>query len=224
MLFSDRPEAGRLLGEALRGYAGDEVVVLGLPRGGVPVAFEVARTIRAPLDIVIVRKLGAPAQPELALGAIGEGGVRVINERVIRAAKVSADELAAIERRERLELERRADRFRAGRPALPLVGRTVIVVDDGIATGSTVRVACQVARARGAKRVIQAAPVGPPGVQTSMLPDADEVVCLTTPSDFFAVGQCYRHFPQTTDDEVIELLDRARSGQGEVSSRSRSPC
>ena len=210
MLFSDRPEAGRLLGEALRGHTDQGAVVLGLPRGGVPVAFEVARALGTPLDIVVVRKLGVPSQPELGLGAIGEGGVRVTNERVLRAAKVSADELAAIERRERLELERRAARFRAGRPAVPLAGKTVFIVDDGIATGSTARVACQVARARGARRVILAVPVGPPGVRASMQPDADDVVCLTTPADFFAVGQCYRDFSQTSDDEVVELLHRAR--------------
>ena len=210
MLFSDRPEAGQLLGEALQEYAGEAVVVLGLPRGGVPVAFEVARALEAPLDVVVVRKLGVPVQPELGLGAIGEGGVRVTNERVIRAAKVSVVELADIERREQVELQRRAARFRADRPAVSLAGKTAIVVDDGIATGSTVRVACQVARARGAERVVLAAPVGPPGVQTSMRPEADEVVCLTTPGDFFAVGQCYRDFPQTSDEEVVELLDRAR--------------
>lgn len=209
MLYSDRVEAGRLLGDALRQYADEGVVVLGLPRGGVLVAAEVARALRAPLDIVVVRKLGVPSQPELGLGAIGEGGVRVANDRVIRAAKVSAEELAEIERGERHELEKRAARFRAGRAAVPLAGRTAVVVDDGIATGSTARVACQAARARGAARVILAVPVGPPDVQTSMLPDADEVVCLTTPSHFFAVGQCYRDFSQTSDDEVVDVVERA---------------
>ena len=206
MLFMDRRDAGRRLAERLRDHAGEDVVVVGLPRGGVPVAFEVARALAAPLDVIVVRKLGVPFQPELGMGAIGEGGVRIINERVVRGAQVSEGELAEVERCERAELERRVLRFRRGRPAVPLAGRTVIVVDDGIATGSTARAACQVARAQGATRVLLAVPVGPPGVREQMGADADEVVCMETPIDFFAVGQCYRDFAQTTDAQVVELL------------------
>src|SRR5664279_5325394 len=206
MLFADRREAGRRLAEPLRDLAGQDVVVVGLPRGGVPVAFEVARVLGAPLDMVVVRKLGVPFQPELGMGAIGEGGARIINEDVVRLAGVSPDELAEVERRERAELERRVARFREGRAAVALAGRTVIVVDDGIATGSTARAACQVVRAQGAVRVVLAVPVGPPGVTEQMRPDADEVVCLCTPRYFAAVGQCYQNFAQPIDAEVTELV------------------
>ncbi len=180
MLFIDRVDAARQLGEKLRGYAGKDVVVVGLPRGGVPVAYEVAAALGAPLDVIVVRKLGIPFQPELAMGAVGEGGVTIISDWLVHEARVSEQELAAVEKRERDEVERRARQFRRGRPALPLAGRTVIVVDDGIATGSTAHAACQVARAQGARRVILAVPVGPDGVADRLGPDADEVICLQT--------------------------------------------
>jgi putative phosphoribosyl transferase len=212
MSFRDRAEAGRRLGERLLHLLGEDVVILGLPRGGVPVAFEVARALGAPLDVIVVRKLGVPFQPELAMGAIGEGGVRIVNEEVTGAAGVSEAEFAAVEERERAELERRAVRFRAERPRVSLEGRTVVVVDDGIATGSTARAACEVARAQGASRVLLAVPVAPSSSIEMLAGCADEVACLETPEFFFAVGQFYRDFSETTDAEVVELLERAVQG------------
>ena len=153
MSFLDRTDAGRRLAQRTLHLRGENVVVLGLPRGGVPVAAEVARALRAPLDVIVVRKLGVPVQPELGMGAIGEGGVRIINPEVVAIAHVTDAEIAAVERRERAELERRARRFRGERRRTPLTGRTAIIIDDGIATGSTARAACQVARAQGAVRV-----------------------------------------------------------------------
>ncbi|NKQ54311.1 phosphoribosyltransferase [Amycolatopsis sp. K13G38] len=209
MPFADRTDAGRQLGERLRAFRDEDVVVLGLPRGGVPVAFQVARALDARLDVIVVRKLGVPHQPELALGAIGEGHVRVVNEEVMRRAHVSDGELAAVESAERGELRRRVEKFRAGRERVSLSGRTVLIVDDGVATGSTARAACQVARAQGAKRVILAVPVGALDAIRSLRHDADEVVCLETPAWFMAVGQWYRDFRQTSDTEVADLLRRA---------------
>lgn len=186
-----------------------EVVVVGLPRGGVPVAFQVARALDAPLDVILVRKLGVPYQPELGFGAIGEGGVRVVNPDVVRLARLSDDEMAAVERRERAELERRARQFRGAREPVDLAGRTVIVVDDGIATGGTARAACQVARAHGASRVVLAVPVGAPETIASLRGDADEIVCLDTPDHFYAIGAWYEDFTQTSDEDVMECLHRA---------------
>ena len=209
MRFADRADAGRQLAAGLQHLRGQRVVVLGLPRGGVPVAFEVARALGAPLDVIVVRKLGVPFQPELGMGAIGEDGVRVLNEKIIQWGGISADELAAVEARERRELERRAFRYRRGRPRQPLGGCVAVVVDDGIATGSTARAACQVARAQGAARVVLAVPVAPPGWRARMGHDADELVCVQTPRSFSAIGQFYADFAQTTDDEVTACLDRA---------------
>ncbi|HEX6311781.1 MAG TPA: phosphoribosyltransferase family protein [Acidimicrobiia bacterium] len=206
MSFRDRSEAGRRLAEKLTHLRDEHPVVVGLPRGGVPVAYEVARELAAPLDVIVVRKLGVPFQPELGFGAVGEGGVRVINDDVVRMAGVTADEQARVEERERAEVERRARRFRGDREAVPLSGRTVIVVDDGLATGGTARAALRVARAHGAGRVVLAVPVAPPDTLESMRPDADEVVCLESPTPFFAIGQWYADFTQTSDEEVIELL------------------
>ncbi|MEV4294033.1 phosphoribosyltransferase [Microbispora rosea] len=206
-MFVDRRDAGLRLGELLRGLPGmEDAVVLGLPRGGVPVAFQVARALGAPLDVIVVRKLGVPYQPELGFGAIGEGGVRVVNPDVVRLANMTRDEMAEVERRERAELERRARRFRAGREPVDLAGRTVIVVDDGIATGGTARAACQVARAHGASRVVLAVPVGAPETIASLRRDADEVVCLDTPDHFYAIGAWYDDFTQTRDEDVIDCL------------------
>ncbi|WP_185949482.1 phosphoribosyltransferase [Microbispora sp. KK1-11] len=206
-MFVDRRDAGLRLGERLRGLPGTEdAVVLGLPRGGVPVAYHVARALGAPLDVIVVRKLGVPYQPELGFGAIGEGGVRVVNPDVVRLANITRDEMAEVERRERAELERRARRFRAGREPVDLAGRTVIVVDDGIATGGTARAACQVARAHGASRVVLAVPVGAPETIASLRRDADEVVCLDTPDHFYAIGAWYDDFTQASDEDVVECL------------------
>jgi predicted phosphoribosyltransferase len=205
--FTDRADAGRQLAARLRGELAAGTVVLGLPRGGVPVAYEVAAELGAPLDVVVVRKLGVPFQPELAMGAVGEG-VRVLNEQVLRTAHIDPAELDAVERRERAEVERRTAAFRAGRPAIALDGRDVAVIDDGVATGSTIRAACQVVRARGARRVVLAAPVGPAGAATSLADSADQIVLLHTPRNFAAVGQFYDDFEQTSDAEVSDLLSR----------------
>ena len=208
-MFVDRVDAGRRLAARLGHLKGTDVVVVGLPRGGVPVAFEVALALDAPLDVIVVRKLGVPFQPELGMGAIGEDGVRIVNEDIVRLTEVSEQELAAVERRERAELDRRARRFRGGRPRLPLIGRTVVVVDDGIATGSTARAACQVARAQGAARVVVAVPVAPLGWTSRLGGGADEFVCLDTPERFHAVGQFYADFSQTSDEDVVSCLQRA---------------
>lgn len=183
--------------------------MLALPRGGVPVGYEVARALGVPLDVIVVRKLGVPQQPELGMGAVGEGGVTVLDDAIVRAGRVRATELAAVEARERAELERRVTRYRGDRPMLPVEGRTVIVVDDGIATGGTARAALRVAREHGARRVVLAVPVAPPDTLAELAADADEVVTLATPTPFLAVGQWYEHFEQTTDDEVRALLRAA---------------
>ena len=209
MRFADRTDAGRRLAARLEAFRGRDVVVLALPRGGVPVAYEVARALGAPLDVILVRKLGVPFQPELGMGAIGEGGVRILNQRVVQMAGVGPTEIEAVEKRERAELARRAVRYRGERPRTPLEGRVAIVVDDGIATGSTARVACRVARTHGASRVILAAPVAPPSTAGEFTEDADEVVLLETPGEFWAIGQFYDDFTQTTDDQVQSLLARA---------------
>ena len=206
--FRDRVEAGRKLGLALAGLRGKDVVVLGLPRGGVPVAAEVANALDAPLDVIVVRKLGVPFQPEVAMGAIGEGGARVLDRRVVSLARVTDDDLRTVEARERALLESRLERYRRGRDPKDLRGRTAVIVDDGIATGSTARVACKVARQLGAARVVLAVPVAPERAMDS-LPEADQVLSLISPRDFEAVGYYYRDFSPTTDEEVVHLLDAA---------------
>ena len=207
-IFEDRVDAGRQLGRRLAELRGQDIVVLGLPRGGVPVAFEVAAALDAPLDVIVVRKLGLPYQPELAMGAIGEGGARVLEERVLAHARVSDMELQAVEDHERAVLENRVLRFRKGRIRQDLTGRIGVIVDDGIATGSTARAACRVARQLGAARVILAVPVAPADTLAS-LTEPDEVVCLASPHQFSAVGYHYRDFSPTEDDEVVQLLDAA---------------
>jgi putative phosphoribosyl transferase len=214
MSFLDRSDAGRRLANRMLHLRGEDVVVLALPRGGVPVAAEVARALGAPLDVIVVRKLGVPVQPELGMGAIGEGDVRIINPEVVAITHVTDAEIAAVERRERAELDRRARRFRGDRPRTPLAGRTAVIIDDGIATGSTARAACQVARAQGAARVVLAVPVAPPSVCTALAADADEVICLETPAHFLAIGEWYQDFSQTSDREVVSLLQRAAAERG----------
>jgi putative phosphoribosyl transferase len=214
MIFADRADAGRRLAARLQHLRGERAVVLGLPRGGVPVAFEVARALGAPLDVIVVRKLGIPFQPELGMGAVGEDGARVINDEVVRVAGVSGAELAAVEARERAELERRAKRYRDGRPRQPLAGLVAVVVDDGIATGSTARAACQIARAQGAARVVLAVPVAPRGWQARIGGDADELVCVHVPEPFFSIGQFYADFSQATDGEVAACLEHAAASPG----------
>jgi putative phosphoribosyl transferase len=209
MVFTDRADAGRRLAAKLGHLRGEPVVVLGLPRGGVPVAREVARALGAPLDVIVVRKLGVPFQPELGMGAIGEDGVRVINWGVVHQAGVSDDELAAVQAREQAQVEARARRYRAQWARLPLDGRVAVVVDDGIATGSTARAACEIARAHGAARVVLAVPVAPPGWAARLRGAADELICVDTPAWFAAIGQFYADFSQVSDEEVISCLDHA---------------
>ena len=213
--FRDRTDAGIRLAEVVaRADVGEDVVVLGLPRGGIPVAFEVARRLGAPLDVIVVRKIGVPFQPELAMGAIGEDGVRVENEEVQRAARVSRADLDAVEQRERVELERRARSYRRGRPRVDLAGRCAVIVDDGIATGSTAQAACLVARAHGAARVVLAAPVASQASVLALRPECDDMLWVETPEPFFAVGEWYQDFSQTSDDEVVRLLERAGAREG----------
>jgi putative phosphoribosyl transferase len=214
-VFADRGEAGRLLAEGLAKYAGrEDVVVLGLPRGGVPVAAEVARGLRAPLDVLVVRKLGAPGQEELAIGAIGEGGVRVLNAGLVRSLGLGEEEIGRIAAREERELERRVAAYRGDHKALEVEGKIVIVVDDGVATGATMRAGLQALRAMGAAKIVAAAPVGAADSVAGLERDADEVVVLEVPDWFHAVGQWYENFGQTTDDEVREVLARHRRVPG----------
>ena len=215
-MFDDRVDAGRQLAKRLEPLRGQDIVVLGLPRGGVPVAYEIAKALQVPLDVLVVRKLGVPFQPELAFGAIGEDGVRVINDDVVRVADLSDKDMAAVEDAQRAELQRRSERFRRGHKRASLTGRTAVIVDDGVATGATAKAACQVARAHGASRVVLAAPIGAVDVADRFAGYADEVVCLMRPELFFGVGQGYRNFSQTSDKEVIALLDRAQVGFADV--------
>ncbi|WP_269306982.1 phosphoribosyltransferase [Aeromicrobium sp. HA] len=203
--FADRTDAGRRLVPLVRHLRGPELVVLGLPRGGVPVAFEVARALDAPLDVVVVRKLGFPFHAELAMGAIGEGGSEVLDEALVAYEGTTEQQVREVERREREALDERVRRLRSAREPLDLTGRTALLVDDGIATGATVRVACRVARVRGAIRVVVASPVAPTGV-ADVLIEADEVVVLHMPLHFAAVGHWYRDFTAVSDREVAALL------------------
>jgi predicted phosphoribosyltransferase len=208
--FADRTEAGRLLAEKLGEYADrDDVIILGLPRGGVPVAYEVAKRLRAPLDVFVVRKLGVPGFEELAAGAIASGGVRVLNEDVVRAIPHAEEAIEAVTTRETAELERREQLYRAGGPAPELRDRVVILIDDGLATGATMRAAVKALRQSGAAKIIVAVPVGPPDTCREIEEQADETICLSTPAFFQAVGQYYEDFSQTSDEDVRELLARA---------------
>jgi putative phosphoribosyl transferase len=209
VLFANRLEAGRQLGRRLEYLRGQDVVVLGLPRGGVPVAAAVAEALDAPLDVCLVRKLGLPYQPELGMGAIGEDGVRVVNQEVLRGTGATEADVARVEERERRVLQERSARYRGEVSPVSVAGRTAVVVDDGVATGSTARVACQVARARGAARIVLAVPVAPYDFARRLHGDADELVCLETPRDFAAVGQFYADFTQVDDEEVTACLRRA---------------
>jgi putative phosphoribosyl transferase len=206
MRFRDRADAGRQLAWRLQQYRTEAPVVVGLPRGGVPVAAEVARALESPLDVLVVRKLGCPWQPELAMGAVGEDGAMVLNPALIAGIGLAPQDLAEVVRTERGELERRLARYRGTRPAVPVQGRTVIVVDDGLATGATARAAIRVLRQRGARRIVLAVTVAPPQTVTALGDVADEVVALETPRAFLAIGQCYDDFGQTSDQEVTRLL------------------
>jgi putative phosphoribosyl transferase len=208
--FRDRFEAGRVLGELLHSYAGrSDVLVLALPRGGVPVGFEVASKLGAPLDVFVVRKLGTPGHEELAMGAIATGGVRVLNEEVVQHFKIPEQAIMRSVEREERELARQEQLFRGSRGPPRIEGRTVILVDDGLATGTTMRAALRVLRQQEPARIVAAVPVGAPETCRELQDEADEVICATTPEFFFAVGQWYEDFTQTSDTEVHELLERA---------------
>lgn len=208
-VFHDRRSAGEVLGIEVAKAKLDTPVVLGLPRGGVPVAAKVAEAIHAPLDVIVVRKLGVPDQPELAMGAIGENDVIIVNNEVLRATQVDDNEFADVERIERAELNRTLSAMRAVRPHHSLSGCTAIIVDDGIATGATIRAAIEVARASGALRVTVATPVAPADVVEALRASADDVVCLSQPTPFGSVGRWYHHFEPVSQAEVLELLSNA---------------
>ena len=212
--FLDRTEAGRILATRLAAYANRrDVLVLALPRGGVPVAFEVARTLHAPLDVMIVRKLGVPGQEELAMGAIATGGVRVLNDDVVRMLALSDEVISTVAAREQQELARRERLYRGDRPAYDIRGRTIILVDDGIATGATMRAAVAAVKQWQPARIIIAVPVAASATCEAFAPEVDDVVCVERPADFFAVGFWYEHFSQTTDEQVRDLLEQAARDQ-----------
>ena len=216
MAYRDRADAGRVLAHHLAHLAGAPgLLVLGLPRGGVPVAYEVAQALGAPLDVFLARKLGVPHQPELAMGAIASGGVRVLHQSVVDALAIPPEVIDAVAAREGAEVARREQSYRAGRPPLDVAGRTVVVVDDGVATGSTMRAAIAALRAQQAERIVAAVPVGARETCQELAREADEVVCPNTPASFYAVGQWYDNFSQTTDDEIRALLSPKGDDHGE---------
>lgn len=209
-LYKNRAEAGRKLAQALSDYAGRaDVVVLGLPRGGVPVAYEVTKALEAPLDIFIVRKLGVPGQEELAMGAIASGGVRVLNDEVVGGLSISEEEIQSVAEKERAELERRERLYRGERARRDLKNKIAILVDDGLATGASMRAAVNGLRQHNPDKIVVAVPTAPPETCREFEDLADQVICLQTPSPFMGVGAWYADFPQTTDDQVRELLEKA---------------
>ncbi len=208
--FKNRTEAGKQLAEELKIHSGKKnLIVVALPRGGVPVAFEVAKALNVPLDVFVVRKLGTPGQEELAMGAIASGAVRVLNDRVISSLNIPDDEVDRVAAREQAELERREKAYRGARPPLDLEGKFVIVIDDGLATGSTMRAAVSALRARNVAHLIVAVPLAPVETYKDFRQAGDEIVVLSTPKPFASIGQWYEDFGQTTNDEVRELLVRA---------------
>jgi len=211
--FKDRVEAGQILANKLTKYADQNPLVLALPRGGLPVAFEVAKTLKAPLDVYIVRKLGVPGQEELAMGAIATGGVRVLNQPVVDSLQISEEEIETETRKEQAELTRREELYRAGRPPLDVSKRTVILVDDGIATGSTIKAAIAALKKQDVGRIIVGVPVAPLATVEELKKQVDEVVCVSTPEFFYAISLWYDEFPQITDDEVREFLKKAEIKQ-----------
>jgi putative phosphoribosyl transferase len=210
-IFADRAEAGRHLAAALSEFNGRaDVLVLALPRGGVPVAFEVARALDVPLDVFIVRKLGVPGHEEFAMGAIASGGVQLVDDAVIRQLGLNDRDIQRVVATERRELERRARQYRGDRPLPDIASRTVILVDDGLATGSSMRVAVAALRQEHPSRIVVAVPIAPPETCDALRREADDVVCAVTPEPFYAVGMWYEDFRQTTDEEVHDLIERAR--------------
>ena len=209
--LADRADAGRRLAARLAGYRGDAPIVLALPRGGVPVGAEVSRALGAPLDIFIARKLGAPGQPELGIGAVAQGGVLVLNERIVRALRLPEEHVRRAAEEELQEVRRRLRLLRGDRPEPEVRGRMVILVDDGLATGATARAAILALRERGPGRLVLAVPVCPPRTADLLLREVDELVFLDAPADFFAVGSYYEDFEQVSDEEVVRLLELARA-------------
>ncbi len=210
MIFPTRTEAGRRLALLLREYASrKDVIVLGIPRGGVPVAFEVARMLKAPLDVLVLRKLGVPGHEELGFGAIASGGIRALNPEIVEALRISPWDIELVTDREAKELKRREQAYRGRRPALKVKGRTVILVDDGIATGSGMRAAVDALRQMKPAQIVIAVPVAPASTCDHLRGEVDDLICLATPDPFYGVGQFYRDFSQVPDQEVNELLDRA---------------
>ncbi len=213
-LYRDRSEAGRLLATKLTGYAHrQDVLVLALPRGGVPVAYEVARTLHVPLDVFLVRKLGVPGHEELAMGAIATGGVRVINQEVVRMLRIPDSVIDAVSAKEQRELERREHLYRDDRLPPDVRGCTVILVDDGLATGSTMRAAIEALRQQHPARLVVAVPVAAPSICEELSVEVDEIICAKTPEPFYGVGFWYEDFSQMTDDEVHDLLARSEREQ-----------
>jgi putative phosphoribosyl transferase len=216
--YRDRTEAGRYLAERLADYAGrPDVLVLALPRGGVPVAFEVAEALDAPLDVFLVRKLGVPGHEELALGALASGGVRLLNDEVVRGLQIPPEVIEQVAAIERQELERREREYRGDRPAPDVRGKTVILIDDGLATGASMRAAVAALRQRYPARLVVAVPVAAPETCVEFRDEVNEVICARTPEPFYAVGLWYEDFAQTTDEEVRDLLRRAGHGRGAAS-------
>jgi putative phosphoribosyl transferase len=212
MAFHDRREAGKRLAQKLKHFMNEsDAIVLALPRGGVPVAYEVANELHLPLDVFLVRKLGTPGQEELAMGAIGSGGACYLNVTVLRSLDISVDDIRAVVDHERRELERRENLYRDGRPSPTIAGRVAILIDDGLATGASMYAAVAALRKRDPKRIVVAVPVAPADAIAELRSEVDEVVCLFTPEPFIAVGAWYADFSQTTDDEVRALLNRAAS-------------
>jgi putative phosphoribosyl transferase len=212
--FEDRRDAGRRLAGKLLRLEGERPVVFALPRGGVPVGYEISRSLGAPLDVFVSRKLGAPGQPEFGIGAVAAGGVRVLNEDVVRRLGIPDDYVEQVTARETAEVGRRLRYFRSGRPEPAVGGRTAILVDDGLATGVTARAAVEALRLRGPRRLVLAAPVCAAQTAELLRPGVDELVCLESPTDLGAIGFWYRNFEQTSDEEVVDLLERARSERG----------
>ncbi|MHB8877977.1 MAG: phosphoribosyltransferase [Myxococcaceae bacterium] len=211
MVFADRVDAGRRLAKLLEKYRAESPVVLGLPRGGVPVAFEVARELSAPMDVCVVRKIGAPDQPELGLGAVGEGGVLILDHELMRLVGATNEEVGEIAERKAQEVEQRLVLFRAGRPPVELRDRTVLLVDDGIATGGSMRAAIKSVRSRGPGKLIMAIPIASSQALESLSSEVDEVVCLEATPFLGAIGFFYEDFTQVTDREVVQLLERSRA-------------
>lgn len=208
--FKNRIEAGWLLAEALQSYAGHtDILILALPRGGLPVAFEVAQALGAPLDLMLVRKLGVPGQEELAMGAIATGGIKVLNQELVKNLRIPDVAIDSVVNKEKKELERREQAYRGDRPVPEIGNRRVILVDDGLATGATMRAAVLALRQQQPAKIIIGVPVAPPDAVEELRREADEVICLATPEPFFAIGSWYVNFPQTSDEEVRDLLARA---------------